>query len=290
MPSLSILLALFLWSSLGVIVRLAGVSEIILIFYSSLVAALFQGVLLTAGGWRKYLPEKRLLKYPALLGFVSLLNMFAFYFAFRHTTIANAVLTHYVAPVLVAFAAPLFLGEKVTRTVFLAIIISSAGLLIMLGGFSLSGDDAAGIISGLISGCAYAAIIIMARVYTQKMHPLMMSFVPNVVITVVLAPFVREFPADALWSFVVMGLVHSTIAPMLYYWGMKTVTANRTAVLGYLEPVMAITFSLVILKESPGIRSLAGGALILLSGYMTLRPDKPGNPLQPIKPKKEMTP
>lgn len=271
MPSLSILLAIFLWSSAGVVVRLAGVSETVIIFYSSIVAVVLQGILITAGGWTKYVPDRRVLKYPAMLGCVGLLNTFAFYYAFRHTTIANAVLAHYIAPVLVAFLAAYFLREKATRALVIAIALSSTGLLIMLGGFSLGSSDTAGIIAGLISGCSYAVLIIMARLYTQQLHPLVMSFVPNVVIIVLLVPFVREFPVHAVWSFIVMGMIHSTIAPLLYYWGMKTVTANRTAVLGYLEPVTAIIFSMLFLQEVPALKSLAGGGLIIFSGYLTLR-------------------
>ena len=50
-----------------------------------------------------------------------------------------------------------------------------------------------------------------------------------------------------------MGIVHSTVAPILYFKGLQTVTANRAAVLGYLEPVSAILFSMVFLNEKPGI-------------------------------------
>lgn len=271
MPSLSILLAIFLWSSLGVIVRLANVSETAIIFYSSAVAAVVQGIILTAGGWSNFLPDRKELRYPAMLGCVGLLNTFAFYYAFGHTTIANAVLAHYIAPVLVAFLAAYFLKERVTKVLVAAILLSSVGLFVMLGGFSVGSSDSAGIIAGLISGCSYAVLIIMARIYTQQLHPLVMSFVPNVVIILLLAPFVREFPVHALWSYVVIGVVHSTLAPVLYYWGMKTVTANRTAVLGYLEPVMAIVFSMLFLKELPALKSLAGGGLIILSGYLTLK-------------------
>ncbi len=270
MPSLSILLALFLWSSLGVVVRFAGVSEILIIFYSSLVAAVLQSVFFSVRGWSGYTPDRRLLKFLALLGCVGLLNTFTFYYAFRHTTIANSVLTHYICPVIVAFLASIFLKEKATRLIVLAIMLSSAGLLIMLGGFSVSGSDTAGIIAGLVSGCAYAVIIILARSFTQQVHPLMMTFVPNVVITLLLAPFIREFPVPVLWILALMGVVHSTLAPMLYYWGMKAVTANKAAVLGYLEPVMAIIFSMLFLEEIPGLRSLAGGLLIIFSGYLTL--------------------
>ena len=68
-----------------------------------------------------------------------------------------------------------------------------------------------------------------------------------------------------------MGIVHSTIAPILYFKGLQLVTANKAAVLGYLEPVCAIIFSIFLLNELPGLNSIIGGALIVFSGYLTLR-------------------
>ena len=68
-----------------------------------------------------------------------------------------------------------------------------------------------------------------------------------------------------------MGIVHSTIAPILYYKGLQSVTANRAAVLGYLEPVCAIIFSVLLLNEIPRFQSVIGGMLIIFSGYLTVR-------------------
>jgi drug/metabolite transporter (DMT)-like permease len=68
-----------------------------------------------------------------------------------------------------------------------------------------------------------------------------------------------------------MGIVHSTMAPILYFKGIQLVTANKAAVLGYLEPVCAIIFSIFFLNEHPGVNSIIGGALIIFSGYLTLK-------------------
>jgi drug/metabolite transporter (DMT)-like permease len=269
--SLNIALAIFLWSSLGVIVRLSGVPVHLLIFYSCAVAVAVQGAALRLTGRRKELPRATLWKYPVILGGMGLLNTFSYYYAFQHTTIANAVLTHYTAPVIVAFAAPVFLKEKTTKVAVVALAVASGGLWIMLRGVSLADGHAAGLVGGLISGFAYAAIIISARIFTQGLTPLALTFYSNVVIAVMLLPFVKEFPVGALWIFVIMGVVHSTVAPILYYRGLRYVTANRAAILGYLEPVSAILFSMVFLNEVPGPASIAGGILILLSGYLALR-------------------
>jgi drug/metabolite transporter (DMT)-like permease len=271
MASFYILLAIFLWSSLGVMVRLSGVPVHILIFYSLMVSVIVQGAILCRKKYRKEIPDFKKFRYPAFLAVVSLLNTFTFYFAYQHTTIANAVLTHYIAPVIVAFSAPFVLKEKITGKIIFVIILASAGLWVMLDGFSLKEGHTAGIISGIVSGFAYACIVIFLRLHSHRFHPLILSFFTNLFILIMLAPFIREMPLSALWSYLFMGVVHSTIAPILYFKGLQYVTANRAAVLGYLEPVCAILFSMIFLKEIPGFYSLFGGALIILSGYLTLR-------------------
>ncbi len=271
MASFYILLAIFLWSSLGIVVRLSGVEIHILMFYSLIVSAMAQGIFLSGKRYRKEFPAVRNLKYPIILGIISCLNTFTFFYAYKNTTIANAVLTHYTAPVIVAFLAPIFLKEKITGKIIFVIVTASIGLWIMLDGFSLQESQMKGIISGLVSGIAYALIVIFLRKHSQKFNPLVLVFFTNITILILLAPFIREIPLHALWSYVFMGIVHSTIAPILYFKGLQYVSANRAAVLGYLEPVCAIIFSMLLLQEIPGLNSIIGGMLIIFSGYMILK-------------------
>jgi drug/metabolite transporter (DMT)-like permease len=273
MGPLYILSAIFLWSSLGVVVRLSGVAVHILIFYSIAVSVVVQAITIILF-YKKYqsdIPELKRLKSPVILGFFSLLNTFTYFFAFKHTTIANAVLTHYTAPVIVAFLAAVFLKEIITRRIIFSLILASVGLLIMLNGFSLEKGQTAGILAGLLSGVAYAIIIIFIRIHAKNFNPLVLAFFTNASILLFLIPFINEFPLKALWSYLVVGIVHSTIAPILYYKGLQIVTANKAAILGYLEPVSAIIFSMLFLNEIPGINSVIGGMLIILSGYLTLK-------------------
>jgi len=271
MPSLYILLSIFLWSSLGVVVRLSGVEIHVLMFYSLVVSVIAQGIILSGKKYRREFPDIRKLRYPVILGCISCINTFTFFYAFQHTTIANAVLTHYTAPVIVAFLAPFILKEQITKKIIIVILMASAGLWIMLDGFSIEKDQMIGIIAGLVSGVAYAMIVIFLRMHSKKFHPLIFVFFGNITIIILLAPFIREFPMHAIWSYIFMGIIHSTIAPILYFRGLQDVTANRAAVLGYLEPVCAIIISMIFLYEMPGIHSIAGGLLIIFSGYLTLR-------------------
>jgi drug/metabolite transporter (DMT)-like permease len=271
MASFSILLAIFLWSSLGVIVRTSGVEIHVLMFYSLVVSVIAQGIILSRKRYRNDWPDIRKMKYPVALGIISLINTFTFFYAFRNTTIANAVMTHYTAPVVVAFLAPFVLKEKLSLRILTVVCVASAGLWIMLDGFSIEKNQMMGIAAGLASGIAYAFIVIFLRLHSRKFTPLALAFFANITIIILLAPFVREFPLHALWAYFFMGIIHSTIAPILYFRGLQEVTANRAAVLGYLEPVCAIIISMIFLNEMPGINAIIGGMLIIFSGYLTLK-------------------
>lgn len=269
-----ILAAIFLWSSLGVVVRLSGVEGHILIFYSVLVSVILQGTIVLQKKYREEITGLNKLSYPFILGIFLMLNNLFFYYAFQNTTVANAVLTHYTAPIIVAFLASAFLGERVTWKLLTAIAVASAGLWILLNGFNVGEAHGYGIAAGLASGVSYAIIIVLSRSFSRHFSPIILSFWANAFIVVMLLPFVRAFPIQAWGSFLVMGIVHSTVAPILYFKGLQTVTANRAAVLGYLEPVSAILFSMLFLNEKPGIYSVFGGVLILFSGYLTVRGEK----------------
>ncbi|NWF98555.1 MAG: EamA family transporter [Nitrospirae bacterium] len=269
--SIYILIAIFLWSSLGVFVRISSVEIHVLIFYALIVSLLIQSVIVFHPKFRHNLPPLRKLKYPFFFSIGSLINTFTFFYAFKNTTIANAVLTHYTAPIFVALLAPFILKEMVTKKLIAVIILATAGLWIMLDGLSININQSSGIIAGIISGFAYAFILIYVRKYGRNFHPLILAFFTNFFIVLMLLPFIHEFPSKSLWIYFFMGVVHSTIAPILYYKGLQNVTANKAAVLGYLEPVCAIIFSLIFLNEIPGLNSIFGGVLIIISGYITLR-------------------
>lgn len=276
-----ILSAIFLWSSLGIVIRVSGVPVHILIFFSSLISALITGLLFLKKEYRQEMPGGRGLAYLIIIGPLSLLNSFSFFYAYKNTSVANAVLTHYTAPLIVAFLAPVLLKEKITPRILIAVALATSGLWIMLNmsaaqflGLIIAGDrNTGGILAGLLSGLTYAVIIILFRIFSQNYHPIVLTFSQNMVIPLILLPFVDITidTARALWAFAIMGIVHSTIAPLLYFRGMRDVTANRAAILGYLEPVCAIILGVIFLGEGINYKTLMGGSLILFSGYLTIR-------------------
>ena len=276
-----ILSAIFLWSSLAIIIRVSGAPVHSLIFYSCLISSAITGLALTGSRYRSEMPKGKAYLPFLILGPLSLMNTFSFFYAYRNTTIANAILTHYTAPLFVAFLAPLLVRERLTGRILLSVAVATLGLWVLLGlspgrfaGMLTAGDrETLGTLAGLFSGFVYALLVIVSRIFARSAHPLVMTFFQNIVIVFLLLPFagILKVPPPPLWTVAIMGIVHSTIAPVLYFRGLKEVTANRAALLGYLEPVCAIVLGALFLGEGLHYKSALGGALILFSGYLTMR-------------------
>ena len=152
--------AFFVWSTWGITVRWLGLPAGEIIFFNALFACIFQGGWLAFRG-RRAGARLRPDFVPALwLGFFGLVNLLSFLYALKVTTVAAALLTHYVAPVLVALLAPLTVKDRVGRDTLAALVVAAAGLVfIFAGGLDFSdGRGIVGAASGTLSGLAYAAV------------------------------------------------------------------------------------------------------------------------------------
>ncbi len=279
MGYLKIITAILIWSSLGIFVRKLegiGLPTTAIIFYPAVIAGALQLLLLSVTGQfrnaRRADSSANSVFLLLLIPICFLANTFLFFFAFTHTTIANAVLTHYTAPIFVALMAPVFLKERILIVMWLAIVLSSLGLWLMIGGISIGSSEWNGIVAGVFSGLTYAFLILIVRGIVSKYSTLFIVFIQNAILCLLLLPFVLNIPftSQSLPYLITMGIVHSTIAPLLYVQGFRSVKANEAAILGYFEPVGATILALIFLHEIPQKNALLGGVLILFSGFMIL--------------------
>jgi drug/metabolite transporter (DMT)-like permease len=272
--------ALLLWSSLGVFIKLSDASPVTLVFFPCVVSLLPLFILIiTQKKQDLYLLDSSSGASIILLGIIALINTGSYFFACHYTSIANAVFAHYTAPLFVAMLAPLFLQERLTLRTITAIVIAAYGLWMMLGidisslflSIEVQNRDNIGILFGILSGITYALALIIIRKNAATIDPYILTFGQNLVIVIFLLPFVTLphpfFPTG--WFLFVMGIMHSTLAPVLYFRGMRNISANKAAICGYLEPVSAVILAALFLGENISFSTMLGGSLILISGYIS---------------------
>ena len=63
-----------------------------------------------------------------------------------------------------------------------------------------------------------------------------------------------------------LGVVCTAVTYLMFVEGLGRIRVQHASILGYLEPVSAPVYALVLLGERPTAWTLAGGALILGAG------------------------
>lgn len=275
---LQIILSMSIWSTWGLMIRWMDLPAVVVLFYTASVAGVAVPVFLRSRGELNLSAVRTASVWllPALAA-ASIANNLTYFYALGHTSVANAVFTHYTAPLFVAVLAPLLIAERLQRVTLVSLPVAACGMVLVVlagGGLRLGSGDAAGIIAGTASGVAYAVLIIASRELSRRlMHTqaLILLLWTTVAVTAP-AAFSRSYELDRLDVLLLFigGILHSTVAPLLYYHALRHVLAQYAAILGYLEPLAAIPLAMVFLGEAPSAVALLGGCLILLSGFLVV--------------------
>jgi drug/metabolite transporter (DMT)-like permease len=211
----------------------------------------------------------------ALLGVADAANAWCYFRALAEGAVAPGVLAHYLAPVLVALAAPALLGEPRGRRTPLALALALVGTAALVLSVPDGGAGAAAtrqaLLFGGVSAIFYCATVLLSKQLGAAFADLeLLSWHVLVAGALLLAGAGPLGPPAGLGSAVAGGLVSTLVAGVLYYAGLRRVPAERAAILAYLEPLVAVLVGWAAFGEIPAPVAAAGGALIVAGGALVV--------------------
>jgi drug/metabolite transporter (DMT)-like permease len=219
--------------------------------------------------------SKRMWALMALAGVFDAMNALLFFWAMQKTTLAIAVLTHYVAPVLVAASAPFVLSERSTRRTWAALAVAFAGLVILLEPWRARDATLLGAAFGAGSAVFFAMSLLTAKRLGRDFAPteILAWHMPSALVLLALflpeSPFAAP-PSSLVWL-VIAGLGPGVAAGVLFIRGLAHLEASRAAILMLLEPVVAVAVGIVVWHEVPRLWGMLGGAMVLTGAYAVTR-------------------
>ena len=195
-------------------------------------------------------------------------NWVALFEAYRMLNVSLATLIYYVGPMLVLLLSPMLFREKLTGRKIAAICIVAVGLICISGSIAFGGLSAAGLATAIVSALFYSSLIIFNKriVRTSGMQTaaieLDVAFV--VVLVYVLLTAGLPHPQKAELPYIlIIGLVNTGLAYLLYFSGLQKLPGQSVALISYVDPVSALLFSAVLLGESMTPVQLIGAVLII---------------------------
>lgn len=217
----------------------------------------------------------------AWLGVGDALNVALFFAAYQRTSVAIAVLTHYLTPIFVAVGAPFVLGERPRARTYGLVALSFSGLCLLLEPWRAAPGGLAGAALGAGSAVFYASNVLVNKRLVRTFSGSELMFFHGLVATPLLFAMVpvteyAEVTREALVVVVLGSLGPGVTAGLFFVWGLRRITASHASVLTLLEPFVAVLLAALVLGERVGPAAVVGAALILTGAVLVVR-DRPAS-------------
>lgn len=266
--------AMSIFGTVGIAAHFIDLPAAVTVMFRAVIASLFLLLVMLVLGKRLSLDDVKSNAAILLMsGFCLGASWLLLFESYKWTTVSNATLCNYIAPAFVILASPVFLKEKLTAHRLICVVIAIFGLGLVSGVFqngSFGTSDSTGIVLAVASALFYAAEVILnkkLRGIGAYDRTLMQMAVAAAIITAYSVLTVDmgalTFDLFTIGLLLFMGVVQTAIAFTLYFGSVVKLKAQTVAIFAYIEPLVALLLSVVILGESLGAVGWIGAALVL---------------------------
>lgn len=282
---LEYILSALIFGTIGLFRRYIPVSSAFLSFTRGILGGLFvlAYIRIRKKPGVSSIPKDKM-KWLIISGAVMGVNWMLLFEAYNHTTVAIATLCYYMQPTILILLSPVLFKEKLTTKKLLCAAAAVIGMVLVSGviGGDTENSSVYGVLLGLGAACFYAAVIIINKKVTG-LDPYPKTMIQLFAAGITMIPYMlltRSFdsiPGDPLTVLLllVVGLVHTGMTYVMYFGSMEGLRTQTIAILGYIDPVSALFFSAVFLKEPLSVYGIIGAVLIIGSAIIgELAPQK----------------
>ncbi len=211
-------------------------------------------------------PMQSLRYYPVPLlgvGLLAAVSQISFITAIGETRVANAVAIVSASPLLAALCAWVFLGERISRRVEIAIAITMAGIAVIVSS-SLGTPTLRGDLLALLAVAAFAANMTMWRRFSDMSRRAGLSVSALVVIGAT-SFFVSPFSLDAraYLSIGAMGLCFNPLGRLAHTNAPRFAPVSEVALFTPIETVTGTIWAALFLSELPRPTAVVGAVVVV---------------------------
>ena len=191
----------------------------------------------------------------------------------------TALLIAAVPIVAAVLARSLGLDARLGGMRVLGLGIGIGGVAVLVG-LDIPGDQwwAVGAAAITVIGYALGPIVISTRLSdAPPLAVITLALAANALVYAPIAWVQRPtapVPASAWWSIVVLGVLATAIAFLIFFALVAEVGPSRMTVITFLNPAVAVALGVVVLSEPITWGLVLGFPLVLLGSYLATRPDR----------------
>jgi drug/metabolite transporter, DME family len=262
-PVALVFIAVLLWSTGGLFIKLTTLDAYQVTFFRSLLAGITVAFLTRKNGLKI-----NLFGIFASIIYASLL--FLFVWATKKTTAANAIFLQYTAPIYILILAPFVLKEKFRASDLLTVIVCLAGMSLFFVG-QLRIDDYQGNIAALGSGLFLGLyIMLLKHPKAEAMNRTITVIYGNFLLALITLPSgIAAFSTITLTDILAVGFLGIFQIGISYILFIKGVTEGTrpldASIIGFIEPLLNPVWVFLFIGERPSNWAILGGIIIILA-------------------------
>ncbi|MDY0257365.1 DMT family transporter [Gudongella oleilytica] len=200
-----------------------------------------------------------------------------FFMALKYITPAIASMFLYTYPVLVSIITYFVDKEKPSLRLAASIVISSLGLVLVMGA-SMGSVDIRGVGFALLASLVYSLYIVASNklikrvpAVTASAYIVLFSAFGTFIIGSLSGGYNLDFePYTWIWI-IGIALVCSVIAMITFFKGMEYIGPTKTSIISLTEAVYTVVLSAIMLQQFLTVWQLIGGAGVLFGAYLVAR-------------------
>ena len=261
---------LLLFGSNGIVAGFIELNSYEIVLLRTLLGSLLLlGIFFIGRGKLTFYNYKKQFFYLAVSGIAMGASWIFLYESYDRIGVSIASLLYYCGPVFVMAVSPLLFKEKLTAYKIIGFISVICGVFLVNGNAFAGNGDIIGILCGLLSAVLYSFMVIFNKKaenitgLENAVIQLFIGFLTAAVFVGLKQGFIIKIPKTSILPILILGLINTGIGCYFYFSSIGNLPVQTVAVCGYLEPLSAVLFSAVFLKETMMALQVVGAALIL---------------------------
>ena len=193
----------------------------------------------------------------------------SFFIAVKVAGVAVATLGFASFPAFTVLLEGLFFRERIRANEILLVVMVSIGLVLVTPDFDLASGATTGLLWAVGSGLLFSLLSLTNRAGSGRVPPVQAALCQNLVVGLCLLPLAAPQlsdvrPLDWLWIGL-LGVFCTGLAHSLFVTSLGVIKARTAAVVFAMEPVYGIAMAWLLFDETPTLRMLLGGLLIIIA-------------------------
>ena len=267
---LKYIFALLLFGSNGIVASLIHLSSYEIVLLRTLTGSLLLiAIFFVAREKLTFYKYKTQSIFLAVSGIAMGTSWIFLYEAYDEIGVSLASLAYYCGPVIVMILSPFLFGEKLTKLKVCSFLVVLVGIFLVNGTAFENGVSVWGLACGLLSAICYSLMVMFNKKANDitglenSMLQLFVAFLTVAIFVGIKQGYRMEIDTQSIIPILVLGLLNTGIGCYFYFSSIGKLPVQTVAICGYLEPLSAVVFSVIFLKETMLPIQIIGAVLII---------------------------